>query len=58
MKEKSWEKPKLIKLKKKDGKVELHGKSYDLSDLLEMNTIKSEGNKKYFTHIRHNNKHS
>ena len=54
MEKKRWEKPKLIKLKKKDGKVELHGKSYDLSDLLEMNTIKSDGKKNYFRHIRHN----
>jgi len=56
MKKKRWEKPELIKLKKKDGKVELHGKSYDLRDLLEMNAIKSEGKEKYFKHIRHNKK--
>ena len=53
-KNKKWKKSNLIKLKIKDGKVEIHGKSFYLSDLLEMDTIKSEDNKKYFGH---QNKH-
>ena len=50
MKEKKiWKNPKLIKLKRKNGKVELNGKFLDLNDLLlEINTIRLNPGKNYF----------